>query len=163
MSWPLEELKATFDHHCELINKAAETKDWSDFPSLFTEDAVYIEHAYGTFHGPEQIAEWITDTMTSFPGNQMIGFPVNWVTFDAEAGRVICELGNPMSDPGDGSQIGPPNLTILTYAGGSRWKSQEDVYNPMRFLNAAKKWVKVAKAHDNLPTDAADWAENFGG
>ncbi|HNI71339.1 MAG TPA: nuclear transport factor 2 family protein [Marmoricola sp.] len=163
VSWSLEELKAAFAHHCALINKAAQTGDWSEFPGLFTEDAVYIEHSYGTFHGREQISQWITNTMTTFPGNQMTSFPVNWVTYDAEAGRVICELDNPMRDPGDGSQIGATNLTILTYAGENRWQSQEDVYNPMRFLNATKKWVRIAIAHDNLPADASDWVKDFAG
>ncbi len=161
MSWTREELAAAFDHHCQLINQAARTGDWTDFPSLFTPDAVYIEHSYGTFHGPEQIKDWIISTMTSFPGNVMTSFPINWVTIDEEAGRVICEIDNPMRDPGDGSSIGTTNLTILTYAGDNRWSSQEDVYNPMRFLQATKKWVKIAKEHGNLPEDAADWVNNF--
>ena len=48
--------------------------------------------------------------------------------------RVICELDNPMRDPGDGTIISATNISIVTYAGDGKWRRQEDVYNPLRFV-----------------------------
>ena len=68
---------------------------------MFTEDAVYIEHLFGTFHGREEIRTWIRKTMGSFPGSVMTGFPPSWSVIDEERGRIICELENHMPDLGD--------------------------------------------------------------
>ncbi len=42
--------------------------DWSGFADNFTEDAVYVEHAFGTFRGRDEIRAWSVPTMTTFPG-----------------------------------------------------------------------------------------------
>ena len=62
-----------------------DTGDWSDFALNFTEDATYVEHAFGTFRGREAIREWSVSTMTSFPGSVMTGFPLAWQVVDASA------------------------------------------------------------------------------
>ena len=49
---------------------------------------------------------------------------------DEPTGRVICELDNPMRDPGDGTIITATNISIVTYAGDGKWRRQEDIYNP---------------------------------
>src|SRR3546814_6168628 len=63
----------------------------------------------GRFEGREAIREWAQRTMTSFPGNEMVAFPANWHTVDMERERgwVICEVANPMRDPGDGTVVSP--------------------------------------------------------
>ena len=38
------------------------------FADLFTEDATYEEHAFGSFTGREAIRSWVVETMTAFPG-----------------------------------------------------------------------------------------------
>ena len=48
--WTRGELEAAFEHYQEQVRQAAETGNWSLFADLFTEDATYVEHAYGTFH-----------------------------------------------------------------------------------------------------------------
>ena len=39
------------------------------------------------------------------------------VGIDEPTGRIICELDNPMRDPGDGTIISATNISIVTYAG----------------------------------------------
>ena len=78
---------------------------------------VYVEHAFGTFRGRDEIRAWSVPTMTTFPGGVMTGFPLAWQVVDAPTSRLICEVRNLMPDPGDGSQLEESNLTIMTYAG----------------------------------------------
>ncbi|HEX2212066.1 MAG TPA: nuclear transport factor 2 family protein, partial [Mycobacterium sp.] len=98
----------------------------------------------------------------SFPGSYMTSFPSRWHVIDEATGRIICELDNPMRDPGDGSVISATNLSILTYAGDGRWSRQEDVYNPLRFVAATVKWCKKAEEHGTLTAEAAEWLATYG-
>jgi len=63
--------------------------------------AAEITDAYAAFRGREEIRAWAVRTMTSYPGRVMTGFPLAWQMVDAEAGRLVCEVRNPMPDPGD--------------------------------------------------------------
>ncbi len=143
-------------------DRAAAPSAWTRFADLFTPDADYIEHALGTMHGREEIRPWIVKTMTRFPGDHMVAFPNLWKVFDAPTGRVIFEVDNPMCDPGDGSVITATNLSIVTYAGDGLWRCEEDIYNPMEFGAAAKRWCDRARELGTLDDDAAQWASTFG-
>ena len=137
--------------------------DWSRFADLFTEDATYVEHAYGSFTGREEIRSWITTTMTAFPGCEMPHFPITWYLVDEERGRIVCDVYNELHDPGDGRPHGASNITILTYAGDGRWSGEEDIYNPATFLRATKKWCRVAREHGRMTPEAEAWMSTFGG
>lgn len=136
--------------------------DWSGYADLFTPDAVYVEHAMGTFTGREEIREWAVRTMTAYPGRVMTGFPVSWQVVDAEADRLVCEVLNPMPDPGDGTMLTEPNITIMTYAGDGLFSREEDVYNPLRFHAMAVKWARIAAEHGTADADVLSWLERFG-
>lgn len=149
------ELEAAFLDYQRTVEDIATTGEWTRFADLFTEDADYVEHALGTFKGREEIRAWIVKTMTSFPGCEMTAFPVTWSVLDAEQGRVVCEINNPMRDPGDGSQHGATNITILDYAGDGLWSREEDVYNPQTFADMTREWSTVAREHGNLSEEGA--------
>ncbi len=157
-----EELESAFEHYQATVRRAAAAHEWTLFAELFTEDATYHEHAYGRFSGRPAIAEWAVRTMTTFPGNAMVGFPITWSVFDTERGWIVCEVQNVMPDPGDGSVHQSPNVTILHCAGEDRFSHEEDVYNPMRFMEMVAAWAAVAEAHGRLPADAAPWVAKYG-
>ena len=127
--------------------------DWKGYADLFTPDAVYVEHAMGTFRGRDAIREWAVRTMTSYPGRVMTGFPLSWQVVDADSARLVCEVRNPMPDPGDGSALEEPNITIMTYAGDGLFSKEEDVYNPLRFHAMALRWARVAAEHGRADDD----------
>jgi hypothetical protein len=145
------------------VQEHARTGDWDDFALSFTEDAEYVEHAFGTFRGRDQIREWSVRTMTSFPGGVMTGFPLAWQVVDAPTSRLICEVRNLMPDPGDGSVHEESNLTIMTYAGDGLFCREEDIYNPLRFMKMSLWWAMVAAAHGNLSDEGRAYVEQFGG
>jgi hypothetical protein len=156
------DLQAGFEHYQATVRRATDERDWTLFAGLFTEDAGYHEHAYGRFSGRAAIAEWAVQTMTTFPGNARGGFPITWSVLDPDRGWIVCEVQNVMADPGDGSVHQSPNLTILHYAGDRRFCFEEDVYNPMRFMQMVGRWAAVADAHGRLPDDARPWVAKHG-
>lgn len=161
--FPRSELAAAFEKFEETVARAAETHDWDAWVQHYTPDVLYIEHAAGTMHGRDEVRTWIRRTMTAFPGSHMVEFPSLWSVIDEPTGRVIMELDNPMRDPGDGSVITATNISIITYAGDGLWRQQEDIYNPLRFVQAALKWCRIAQEHGNLDEDAAQFLKQYGG
>lgn len=158
-----DELAAAFATFEQTVDRAAAAKDWNGWVAHYTPDVEYVEHAAGTMRGRQQVRDWIHDTMLTFPGSHMAAFPSLWAVIDEPTGRVICELDNPMIDPGDGTVINATNITILSYAGDGYWRRQEDVYNPLRFAAAAMKWCKTAETLGTLDDEAATWMRRYGG
>lgn len=162
-SFTRAELAEAFGKFEQTVARAAETRDWDAWVEQYTPDVDYIEHAAGTMKGREEVRGWIRKTMTTFPGSHMTDFPSLWSVIDEPTGRIICELDNPMVDPGDGTIISATNISIITYAGDGQWCRQEDIYNPLRFVQAAMKWCKKAQALGTLDEDAARWMRQHGG
>lgn len=156
------ELDAAFAGFQRTVAEISVSRDWDRFADLFTPDADYIEHALGVMSGREEIRAWIWKTMSAFPGSHMTGFPSLWHVVDAPTGRVICEVDNPMRDPGDGTRITATNITILTYAGDGLWSREEDVYNPLEFGQAAMRWCERARDLGTLDEPATRWMETIG-
>ena len=161
MPFTVEEITAAYAAFHEQVDRFVATGNWSGYADLFTEDAVYIEHAMGTFHGRDEIRSWVVRTMTSYPGRLMTGMPVAWQVVDADAGRLVCEVRNPMPDPGDGTMLDEPNITIMTYAGGGLFSAEEDVYNPLRFHQMALRWARIAREHGNADAEVLAFLERY--
>jgi hypothetical protein len=156
------ELEDALANYQATVRRAAAERDWTLFADLFRLDATYVEHAYGRFAGRAEIEAWVVRTMTTFPGSAMVEFPINWSVLDEERGWIVCEVGNVMADPGDGSRHESPNVTILHYGGSGLFAYEEDVYNPMRFLEMVAGWARVAEAHGRLPEGAKEWVAKYG-
>jgi hypothetical protein len=156
-----DELAAAFATFEQTVDRAVRTKDWDVWVEHYTPDVDYIEHAAGTMTGRDEVRSWIWKTMTSFPGSYMTAFPALWHVIDEPTGRVICELDNPMVDPGDGTIISATNISIITYAGDGLWSRQEDIYNPLRFVSASMKWCRKAAELGTLSDEAAHWMQRM--
>jgi SnoaL-like domain len=125
-----DELSSALDHYTKTVENCSHTGDWAPFADLFTEDVIYIEHAYGIFHGREVVRQWIVDVMKPFPHMR---FPHTWVTFDEDNGAIVVEILNVLDHPTEpGREFGFPNVTRLVYAGDNLFSCEEDVYNPVR-------------------------------
>jgi hypothetical protein len=140
------EIETAFAHYRQVAAEAASSGNWRPWADLFTENATYVEHLFGTFEGRERIFEWITKTMSTPPNTQMNAFPVQWWIIDEERGWVVCAIANRMADIGDGRVHEAINWTLLKYAGDNLWSSEEDLYNPLEFGEMIKTW-EAAKAN----------------
>jgi hypothetical protein len=151
--WSRDELENAFETYRRTALHAGTTGEWDAWADLFTEDATYVEHHYGTIGGRDAIRRWITETMSSWPGNAMPHFPVEWYMIDEERGWVVCQVWNRMQDPGDGSIHQAYNFTLLKYAGDGRWSYEEDVYNPASFASMIEGWVTARQRAASGTTD----------
>lgn len=145
--WDRAELQAAHDNFVAVANECARAREWRRWADLFTEDATYVEHLFGTFHGRQEIAEWITSTMAEWPNSEMTAFPHDWCVCDPERGWWVCQIENRMADPGDGRTYQASNLTVLHYAGEMRFSYEEDVYNPAEFAPMLAAWKEARQAH----------------
>jgi hypothetical protein len=136
-----EELQRAFDRYCEERERAIASGDWRPWAALFTEDARYIEHAYGEFRGRRAISDWIVGVMEPFP---TMTFPNDWVILDPETGFVVFQCQNRLPHPTDpdGPPFQFPTWTKLDYAGGGLWSCEEDVYNPKRAADVIQAWIR---------------------
>lgn len=159
--WSRAELEQAFAHQQQVVVEIGQSWDWSRYADLFTEDASYVEHAYGKLTGREAIRQWIVSTMNVFPGTEMPHFPASWYSIDVEKGWIITEIMNRMRDPGDGGILQSPCITILKYAGDNLWSYEEDAYNPMNFLPMVQEYVTRCHSLGTLSEDGRAFAANL--
>lgn len=144
-SFTRRELDDAFAEYQRVTERCGETRDWSPWADQFTPDAQYYEHLYGRFNGRGEIRTWIIEVLSTFPGNEMPHYPVEWYLLDDERGWVVAYIQNRMRDPGDGSIHQSPNVSILHYAGDNQWSYQEDIYNPGDFAAMIEGWQARVK------------------
>ncbi len=124
------EVEAAFKKYLEA---GAYKRDWNAWADLFTEDALYYEVQYGTFHGREAIRRWITKTMAGVP--DMYFPPVKWSLIDGD--QVVFCIDNAYPNPKDpkGAPIAFPTVSHLRYREGL-WCLEEDIYDVRASLEA---------------------------
>ena len=113
---------------------------------MFTDDAHYVEPTYGEFQGRVAILEWMSSTMATSPGADMIAFPVHWHVVDEHRGTVVARFGNRLRNPGNGNIHEPWNLAVLTYGGDGRWAGERDVYDVANFGAEVMAWMAARDA-----------------
>ena len=47
-------------------------------------------------------------------------------------------------------------------AGDGLWRREEDIYNPLRFVAATRKWCRKAQELGTLPDEAEQWMHQVG-
>jgi hypothetical protein len=136
------ELEEAYGRYRACREEASRTGDWSPWAEQFTEDAHYVEHAYGELRGREAIRDWITRVMAPFPH---MTFPDDWVVFDPERGWVVFQCQNRLAHPADagGEPFQFPSWSLLHYAGGFQWSYEEDMYNPADGAAAISAWRRA--------------------
>jgi ketosteroid isomerase-like protein len=140
------EVEAAFVHYLEV---GASQRDWNAWADLFSEDAVYIEAQYGTFHGREAIRQWITTVMAGVP--DMYFPPVTWQLIDGD--QVCFCIDNAYPNPKDpaGPPIAFPTVSYLRYRDGL-WCREEDIYD-VRASLAARAAFRAAGGNAAPPME----------
>lgn len=135
-----EELEDAFTRYCRSNDEVLASGDWSPWADKFTEDASYVEHAYGRLEGREAIRDWIVKVMAPFP---MMDFPMDWHMVDADRGWVVFQCQNRLPHPTDpaGSPFQFPSWTLLHYSGENLWSYEEDMYNAVEAAEVVQAWM----------------------
>lgn len=134
------ELEAGWDEYSRRRDESSRTGDWNVFADGFTDDAEYVEHAYGVFHGREAIRDWIVKVMAPFP---TMTFPPDWVVLDEAKGWIVFQCQNRLEHPtiDGGPPFQFPTWSLLRYAGDGLMSYEEDMYNPAEAGEVIKAWV----------------------
>lgn len=160
--WSRDELERAHQHFIDTANRCAASGEWRAWADLFTEDALYVEHMFGQFHGRDEILAWISATMAQWPNSAMTSFPHTWCVCDEERGWWICRIENRFRDPGDGSVHQAHNITVLHYAGSMQFSYEEDAYNPANFAPVVTGWLAASRAQGAPAPAPAPAAEPTG-
>jgi hypothetical protein len=132
-SFSRSEVESAYEHFVAV----GDSGDWSAWADLHSVDGIWIEHHLGTFRGREAIRAAILKVMKPVP---MMTFPVAWHAI--EGNRVVYYPWQVMPDPQGGrEEYRFGCVTILEYAGGGLWSSQEDLYNPREAEQLMKRWM----------------------
>lgn len=115
------------------------TQDWDAICDVFTDDAVYVEHALGTFEGRDAIRAWLVPCMAPLVGWE---YPTLWVAYGDDF--VVFGWDNVMPTPdGDDGTYSFAGITKIDYAGDNLWKRQEDTYNNEEMKEVLGRWLKA--------------------
>ena len=110
---------------------------WSAIGAWFTEDAVFIDPAWGRVQGRDAIAAFFDHSMAGFEGWT---FPEEWTIADGD--RVITFWWNRLAgERSDGSKYQAPAFSVLHYAGDGLFDYELDLMN-------------IAEVHDLLGESA---------
>ena len=101
-------------------------KPWSVLADFFTEDAAYIDPAWGRIDGREAIREFFEASMAGLTGHGW-STPENWTM--AEGSRLVSQWDQVLGHRDDGTPFMVPGLSILYYAGEGLFCYSHDMLN----------------------------------
>jgi hypothetical protein len=128
-----DDLEAAF----AMFSETQKAQDWSAYCEVFTDDAVYVEHALGTYEGRDAIRDWLVPCMAPLVGWE---YPTLWVAYGDDF--VVFGWDNVMPTPtGDNGTYSFAGVTKIDYAGDNRWRRQEDTYNNEEMKEVLGRWL----------------------
>jgi ketosteroid isomerase-like protein len=123
---PPEEILETYQRYVETRSRVeAGELPWDGLAAFFTEDATFIDPAWGRVEGIAAIREFLVESMR---GLEDWEFPHEWAMVDGD--RLIARWQNRL--PGrrpDGTPYEAPGYSYLVYAGDGRFSYEEDLLN----------------------------------
>ena len=126
MPHPREEVTAAAASYRALresIERGEQT--WTALAELFTDDAVYIDPAWGRIEGRDEIRTFMEESMT---GLEDWTFPVEYIAVEGDDVVVKWTQVLPGTKP-DGSKWTQSGYSTLVYAGDGRFSYEEDLLN----------------------------------
>ena len=123
---------------------------WDKLRDFFTQDAVFVDPAWGRVDGIDNIVKFLEDSMR---GLEDWTFPLEWMAVDGD--YLITGWQNRL--PGrraDGTYYQVPGMSRLRYAGDGRFSYEQDLINMVHMLEVMKEsgW-KPRDGFQNPPRD----------
>jgi ketosteroid isomerase-like protein len=163
MAHPRAEVQQVVDRYHELrrrIDAGEEPDAFGALADFYTDDAVYVDAAWGRLEGKDAIARWLVESMVGLGDWK---FPVEFTAIEGDDVIVKWTQIVPGTRP-DGRPYSQSGYSRLRYAGDGRFSYEEDTYNMVHVLEdiEASGWqptepMNVPPAHPNrdwsLPAD----------
>ena len=126
MSYSESEMRDSYARYVETRNRVqAGEVGWDALAAFFTDDAVFIDPAWGRVEGIAEIRTFLVESML---GLEDWEFPHQWAMVDGD--RLIARWLNRL--PGqrpDGTFYEAPGYSFMVYAGDGRFSYEEDMLN----------------------------------
>ncbi len=124
--FPRAEIEATHDRYLQTRARVeAGELGWEALADFFTEDAIFIDPAWGRVDGRDGIRRFMQESMQGLDG---WSFPHLWRVIERD--RIVAAWWNRL--PGqraDGSHYEALGVSMITYAGSGRFSREEDLLN----------------------------------
>ena len=133
------EIRATVDAYVALRGRIeAGDATWIDLAEFFTDDAVYIDPAWGRIQGIDEIRSFLVDSMR---GLEDWRFPLRLAAIEGDEVVTVWTQVLPGTRD-DGKPYRQTGVSILRYAGGGKFSYEEDLLNMAHVLEdlAASGW-----------------------
>jgi len=131
---------------------------WDSMADFFTEDAVYIDPAWGRQEGRETIRQFFLDSMAGLTGYGW-STPERWTMMDGH--RLVSHWDQVLGEKPDGGEWRVPGISILYYAGDGLFCYSHD-YLHMAFIGETLKAMNwQPPAEFNMPPLKPDWATHL--
>jgi ketosteroid isomerase-like protein len=120
------EIRATYERYVATRDRVeAGALGWDALADFFTDDAVFIDPAWGRVEGIDAIRRFLVESMACL---EDWSFPHEWCAVEGD--RLVSYWQNRL--PGrraDGSPYQAPGVSIMTYAGAGKFAREEDLLN----------------------------------
>lgn len=131
--------------------RRANANDWDRWVDIFTEDVLYIDHAWGVRRGREEVRKWMVPLMSQQPEMKFpVGFHVirgdvvvnyNWNRWPNPDGSAEPYDEVPASRHRlDSWAYQFPCITIDRYAGDGLFSHEENFYSTPAFIGVLQGW-----------------------
>lgn len=131
MNHPQEEIETVIERYVAMRRAIdAGERVWTDLLEFYTDDAVYIDPAWGRVEGIGAIREFMVESMR---GLEDWTFPVEFTAVAGDDVAVKWQQVLPSSRP-DGGRWVQSGWSRLVYAGHGRFRYQEDMLNMAHVL-----------------------------
>ena len=116
-----------------------EEENFGVLADFYTDDAVYVDAAWGRIEGKEEISAWLVESMVGLAGWQ---FPIEFIAIEGDDVVVKWTQILPGARP-DGRPWSQSAFSRLVYAGDGKFSYEEDTYNMVHVLEdiAASGWT----------------------
>jgi ketosteroid isomerase-like protein len=136
MPHPESEIRAAYDRMVETRDQV-ERGDlpWDALAAFFTDDATFIDPAWGRVSGLDAIKKFLVESMQGLEGWT---FPRIFTAVEGD--RLISGWMNRL--PGqraDGSHYEALGVSVMTYAGDGKFSREEDVLNMVHVIELMKQ------------------------
>ena len=139
MAHPHAEVRAAVDAYVEVRRQIqAGDATWLDLAQFFTDDAVYVDPAWGRVEGIDEIRSFFVESMR---GLEDWRFPIRFAAVDGDEVVTVWDQVLP-GERSDGGRYAQTGVSLLQYAGDGRFCFEEDLLNMSHVLEdlAASGW-----------------------